>query len=51
MQKPEYCPQPITIGGFDETENITDQSEDNSIDVNTTFDGDQMTCATMNEPS
>ena len=51
MQKPESCPEPIVIGGFDETTNNTDQPEDNMTEVETTFDGEQMTFAPRNEPS
>ena len=51
IQKPESCPQPIVIGGFDEETNNTDQSEDNMKEVETTFDGEQMTFAPRNEPS
>ena len=51
MQRPESCPEPIVIGGFDETTNNTDQSEANMTEVETTFDGEQMTFAPRNEPS
>ena len=51
MERPESCPQPIVIGGFNKATNNTDQPEDNMTEVETTFDGGQMTFAPRNEPS
>ena len=38
MQKPESCPQPIVIGGFNETTNNTNKSGENKTDVGNIFD-------------
>ena len=51
MQRPESYLQPIVIGGFNETNNNTDQPKNNMTEVETRFDGEQMTFAPRNEPS
>ena len=49
--KPESCPQPIVIGGFEETTNNTDEPGENMIDTETTIDGEETTYSSRNEPS
>ena len=49
MHRPESCPQPVLVGGFDEDTNNTDECKDDIIE--STFEGDQMTFAPSNEPT
>ena len=51
MNLPQTCPQPIVLGGFDESTNNTDSCEDNNSEVENVFDGEQFTFAPTNEPS
>ena len=51
MQMPEPYPQPIIIGGFNETINNTDQSEDNMTEIENNVDGQQMSFVPRNKPS
>ena len=49
MQRPESCPQPILVSGFNEETNNTDKSVDNIIE--NAFEGEEMTFAASNEPT
>ena len=51
MQRPENCPQPILLGGFEETVNNTDKPGTNVTGVETSFDGEQLSYSSRNEPS
>ena len=51
MKRPEDCPQPIVLGGFEETTNNTDQPGENSTEKEHSFEEEQMTYASRNEPS
>ena len=49
MQRPESCPQPILVSGFNEETNNTDESVDDIIEND--FEGEEMTFAASNEPT
>ena len=51
MQRPQYAPKPIILGGFEETANNTDQPGDQDICQENRIDTEQMTFASRNEPS
>ena len=51
MKKPDECPQPVLVGGFEETTNNTDTSEDSTPEVENRFEGEEMTFASSNEPT
>jgi len=51
MQKPHYCPQPVPVGGFEETTNNTDSCENSMPEVENRFEGEEMTFASRNEPT
>ena len=49
MLRPESCPQPILVSGFNEETNNTDEYVDNIIENN--FEEEEMTFASSNEPT
>ena len=51
MQKPDHCPQPILVGGFEETTNNTDTCENSMPEVENRFEGEEMTFASRNKPT
>ena len=51
MQKPDHCPQPILVGGFEETTNNTDTCDNSMPEVENRFEGEEMTFASRNEPT
>ena len=51
MKRPEVCPQPIVLGGFDERTNNTDDPGDDTTELESSFEGEDMTFAPSHEPS
>ena len=51
MERPQCAPQPIVLGGFEETQNNTDESNDENIGEENRIDVEQMTFAPRNEPT
>ena len=51
MERPQCAPQPIVLGGFEETRNNTDESDNEKIGEENRIDVEQMTFAARNEPS
>ena len=51
MERPQCAPQPIVLGGFEETKNNTDDSDGDKVDEENRIDVEQMTFAPRNEPS
>ena len=51
MMRPDNCPQPIIVGGFDGNNNNTVEPGENAVDVESTFDVTHFTYAPRNEPS
>ena len=42
MQKPDICPQPVLVGGFEETTNNTDTCDNSMPEVENRFEGEEM---------
>ena len=51
MERPQCCPEPIVMGGFEQTTNNTDESEESMPEVENVFEGEKMTYAPRHEPS
>ena len=51
MERPQCAPQPIVLGGFEDTKNNTDDSDDDKVDEENRIDVEQMTFAPRNAPS
>ena len=51
MERPQCTPRPIILGGFDETTNNTDVSDEDKVCEENRIDTEQMTFAARNEPS
>ena len=51
MERPQSCPQPIFIGGFNETTNNTDESDNMNQHVEEIFDEEQFRFAPSHKPS
>ena len=51
MQRQEHCPQPIIIGGFNETRSNTNESEDGQDEIENSLDCEEMSYAPGNEPT
>ena len=45
MERPQCAPQPIVFGGFEETKNNTDDSDDEKVGEENRIDVEQMTFA------
>ena len=50
-KRPQYAPQPILLGGFEQTENNTDDSDPEKVDEENKVDIEHMNFAPRNEPS
>ena len=51
MERPQCAPQPIVLGGFEETTNNTDDSDNEKVGEENRIDVEQMTFAPRHEPS
>ena len=51
MTRPEHAPAPVVLGGFEETKNNTDESDESDIATENKIDAEQMTFAPRHEPS
>ena len=51
MERPQSAPKPIVLGGFEETTNNTDKSDDEKFNEENKIDTEQMSFAPRNEPS
>ena len=51
MTRPECAPNPVVLGGFEETINNTDESDGSDSTTENKIDTEQMTFAPRHEPS
>ena len=51
IQRPQCCPQPVLVGGFDETKNNTDKDSTGDPEMEGTIEGEELTFASGEEPT
>ena len=51
IQRPQCCPQPVLVGGFDESKNNTDKDSTGDPEMEGTIEGEELTFASGEEPT